>query len=163
MFEDDLLFGEEAEDYVCRMLCETLWPESKRNDSEDYNVLKAYDIINDKFTVEVKYDRRAAETGNIFLETRCNDIASGLAGTKADYWVHVLEEGAWGARVDRLRELVDRDLAIHGSIKGMAGDGLRAEGVVFPKDWMIHNMVRIGYPDKKFYHSDVVSLFYRGS
>ena len=163
VFEDDLQFGREAEEYVLEMLKQTEWPDSKLNDSEDYECRKAYDIINSEFTVEVKYDRKAVDTGNIFIETRCNQVASGLAGTKADFWVHVIEEGAWGARVDRLRELVDRDISVHGSIKSMAGDGMRVEGIVFSKGWMATNLKRIGYPDNSFFHSDIVSLFYKST
>jgi len=161
MFDDDLLFGKEAEEYVRDMLIDTLWPDTKLNDSDDYETQKAYDIINSKFTVEVKYDRKAEETGNIFIETRCNEVASGLAGTKADYWVHVVKEGVWGSKVSRLRELIDRDLTVHGSMKDMAGDGCRVEGIVFSKEWMQRNMIRIADEDR-YTHAHVISLFYQG-
>ena len=161
MFDDDLLFGKEAEEYVRDMLIDTLWPDTKLNDSDDYETQKAYDIINSEFTVEVKYDRKAEETVNIFIETRCNEVASGLAGTKADYWVHVVKEGVWGSKVSRLRELIDRDLTVHGSMKDMAGDGCRVEGIVFSKEWMQRNMIRIADEDR-YTHAHVISLFYQG-
>ena len=162
MFDEDLLLGKEAEDFVKDMLVNTMWPDTKLNESEDYETQKAYDLINSEFTVEVKYDRKAEDTGNIFIETRCNEVASGIAGTKADYWVHVIKEGAWGAKVERLRELIDRDLSIHGSMKDMVGDGLRVEGIVFSKEWMQRNMIRIAEEDS-YKHAHVVSLFYQGS
>ena len=84
MFDEDLLFGKEAEEFVKDMLVNTMWPDTKLNESEDYQTQKAYDLINSEFTVEVKYDRKAEDTGNIFIETRCIEMASGLDGTKAD-------------------------------------------------------------------------------
>ena len=37
-------------------------------------------------TYEVKADRRAAETGNFFVEFECSGRGSGVATTKADMW-----------------------------------------------------------------------------
>ena len=37
---------------------------------------------------EFKADRRAANTGNLAIETLCNKKPSGISATKADYWIH---------------------------------------------------------------------------
>lgn len=37
--------------------------------------------------VEVKYDRKSQETGNIAIEFYCSYQFSGIATTKADFWV----------------------------------------------------------------------------
>ena len=56
------------------------------------------DLLTGGFTVEVKRDRRWAETGTVYIEIKCwsntqNDfIDSGLLVTKADYWAFVLHE-----------------------------------------------------------------------
>jgi hypothetical protein len=56
------------------------------------------DLLTGGFTVEVKRDRRWAETGTIYIETHCwynSEEAwkeSGLLVTKADYWAFVLNE-----------------------------------------------------------------------
>ena len=36
MFDEDLLFGKEAEEFVKDMLVNTMWPDTKLNESEDY-------------------------------------------------------------------------------------------------------------------------------
>ena len=62
------------------------------------------------FSVEVKWDKRAAETGNLYFEienTRQHQ-PSGIAGTNADYWCHVIGAGdeALLASVGRMRALL---------------------------------------------------------
>ena len=44
--------------------------------------------------IEVKTERdKWKETGNICIEFRCRDKESGIAVTKAKWWVHVLADG----------------------------------------------------------------------
>jgi len=56
------------------------------------------DLLTGGFTVEVKRDRRWAETGNLYIETYCwynleqAWKESGILVTKADYWAFVLNE-----------------------------------------------------------------------
>jgi hypothetical protein len=56
------------------------------------------DLLTGGFTVEVKRDRRWAQTGNVYIEISCFSNlenkwkASGLVITKADYWAFVLNE-----------------------------------------------------------------------
>ena len=73
----------------------------------DLSVLSAQ---NEHFSVEVKWDKRAAATGNLYFEvenTRRRQ-ASGIAGTTADLWCHVLAEGdeALLARTSTLRSFL---------------------------------------------------------
>jgi len=42
---------------------------------------------------EFKADRRAAETGNLAIETLCNRKPSGISTTKADFWIHCVCSG----------------------------------------------------------------------
>lgn len=44
-------------------------------------------------SIEVKRDRMAFDTGNIFLEVSCNGKPSGIMSTEASYWVHLLPKG----------------------------------------------------------------------
>ncbi len=60
----------------------------------------AYDLSvigpeGDAFTVEVKWDKRAGETGNLYFEIRNTRQRrpSGIAASRADYWCHVIGEG----------------------------------------------------------------------
>lgn len=50
---------------------------------------KEYDIYIPEldFGIEVKFDERSSQTGNIIIETESNDKPSGISTTKAKYWV----------------------------------------------------------------------------
>jgi len=43
-------------------------------------------------TVEVKRDAKAHKTGNVFIETRCNGLDSGLNITTADHWAYMIKD-----------------------------------------------------------------------
>ena len=66
-FTHDLAFGEKAEDWV-------------------------NDIFKNGKKVEVKYDRIAHKTCNIFIEYQSRGKASGISTTDADYWVYKIEK-----------------------------------------------------------------------
>lgn len=66
-FTHDLDFGEKAEDWV-------------------------NDIFKSGKKVEVKHDRIAHKTGNVFIEYESRNKPSGIATTDADYWVYKLEQ-----------------------------------------------------------------------
>ncbi len=75
--------------------------------------LSVIDATGRRFTVEVKWDKRAEETGNLYFEvmnTR-QRVASGIEVTRADYWCHVIgEKGeeAFLAPVSSLRSFLRR-------------------------------------------------------
>ncbi len=50
---------------------------------------KEYDIFIPEldFGIEIKFDERSKQTGNIIIETESNDKPSGISTTKAKYWV----------------------------------------------------------------------------
>jgi len=50
------------------------------------------EIFNGKQLIEVKTDRIAHKTGNIFIEYESRGKPSGLATTTANYWIYRLEE-----------------------------------------------------------------------
>ncbi len=62
--------------------------------------------------VEVKWDKRAAESGRLYFEVENTRQGkpSGIMATSADLWCHVLGEGdqALMAQVPRLREFLER-------------------------------------------------------
>jgi hypothetical protein len=50
---------------------------------------KEYDfILDDDIKVEVKSDCLAGKTGNLAIEYKCNNKASGLTATTADFWIY---------------------------------------------------------------------------
>lgn len=64
------------------------------NESKDVKELIKWDISFLNKTAEVKYDAKAALTGNIAIEihnTR-QDTPSGISATTADYWIIVLSK-----------------------------------------------------------------------
>jgi hypothetical protein len=67
-FSFDLAFGEEAEDW-------------------------ARSLFTGSFKVEVKSDRMAHETGNLYVEVYSRGKKSGLATSTADYWLFKIEGG----------------------------------------------------------------------
>ena len=66
-FTHDLAFGEEAEDWVKKLL-------------------------SNGFKVEVKNDRLIHKTGNLFIEFESRGKPSGLSITTADYWIYRMSE-----------------------------------------------------------------------
>lgn len=67
--------------------------------------LAAFDLLL-QCQVEVKRDLKAAETGNVAIETRHNGQPSGILTTAATWWVIVLETEAVIVKADTLRDFV---------------------------------------------------------
>ena len=86
-FEKDLPLSESAE-YAILNEINKKYPDAYKK--EGY--CKGFDIVvpsaNNKL-VEIKYDRQTLKTGNYFIETRSNDISSGINTTRADWYVFV--------------------------------------------------------------------------
>lgn len=65
-FYYDLEFGEKAEDW-------------------------ANSLFNSGKKIEVKFDRMAHKTGNIFIEYMSRGKSSGISTTEADYWIYKID------------------------------------------------------------------------
>lgn len=65
----------------------------------DFDVVARYN--GQVLTFEVKNDAMASKTGNMCIEYHNSkkDAASGLYATKADWWVHKLEDTLWIIKV----------------------------------------------------------------
>ena len=92
----------------------------------------------EKVGVEVKWDKRAAETGNLYFEvenTRRRE-ASGIAGTTADFWCHVIGNGdeALLARTHELRTLITN--GGFRSVQTRAQDS-NSRGVLVPRSHLV--------------------------
>ena len=57
--------------------------------------------------VEVKRDRKARRTGNIFVEYESRGKPSGISTSEADYWCFVVEETFILLTTQRLKEIVE--------------------------------------------------------
>ena len=86
------------------------------------------------FSVEVKWDKAAAATGNLYFETENTrqHAPSGVAATTAAWWCHVVGEGSEAliARLETLRALV-----ASGSFRTVQtrGDDSNSRGVLVPR------------------------------
>ena len=57
--------------------------------------------------VEVKRDRKACLTGNIFVEYESRGKPSGISTSEADYWCFVVEETFILLTASRLKEIIE--------------------------------------------------------
>jgi hypothetical protein len=84
-FENDLKVGQRAEEYVLEQLksehpgLKRVYGMSLHSDLED----------EDGYTVEVKYDIRSKDTGNVGIEYRHRGVLSAISVSKATEWVLV--------------------------------------------------------------------------
>ncbi len=98
--------------------------------------LSVIDTTGRRFTVEVKWDKRAGETGNLYFEVQNTRrrMASGIAVTRADYWCHVIGEHgeeAFLAPVSSLRAFLHRGRFQHISTGGVDSNSL---GILVPRE-----------------------------
>lgn len=103
-FDDDLAVGHDIERKVLKKL-QSKYPLSFMIDGE----FKAFDIFIPELSkgVEVKYDRRCEETGNVCIEIECNSKDSALMTTRADMWVvHTGGNNFWWVKPERIKDLI---------------------------------------------------------
>ena len=106
-FYYDLDFGEKAEDWV-------------------------KEIFSDGLKVEVKFDRMAHLTGNLFVEVYSRGAKSGISVTQANYWIFRIKEKSYALIVntEKLKELCRIVYQTDGLVKG--GDNNTSDGVLIP-------------------------------
>jgi hypothetical protein len=107
-FNHDLAFGEDAEDWM-------------------------HNLFNSGKKIEVKYDRIAHETGNVFIEYVSRGKPSGISTTDADYWVYKIEKTGCAIVLpvpflkDKLREYHKADMYLKDG-----GDNNTSKGFLIP-------------------------------
>lgn len=102
-FEYDLAFGKEGE-------------------------LSFADLTNKK--IEVKRDRVAHKTGNIFIEYESRGKPSGIATSKSDYYAYYVNEVCILIETHRLKSICRRFVGTDRDIKG--GDNNTSKGILLP-------------------------------
>lgn len=87
-------------------------------------------LSGDEFKIEVKTDRMAHKTGNVFIEITYKGRPSGISTTEADYWLYRIHENdtAIIVPVARLRTIVDE----HVKEKGYKFGGEHVKGALIP-------------------------------
>ena len=97
--------------------------------------------VNDLFTgglkVEVKSDRMASKTGNIFIEVYSRGKESGISTTEAAYWIYRIDDKDLAIIIStkRLKELVKYFYGKNGFKNG--GDNDTSKGVLIPLNSML--------------------------
>lgn len=106
-FYYDLDFGEQAEDWV-------------------------KELFSDGTKVEVKFDRMAHLTGNLFVEVYSRGKESGISTTKANYWIFRIQDKSYALIVntEKLKELCRIVHQTDGLVRG--GDNNTSYGVLIP-------------------------------
>lgn len=86
-----------------------------------------------RLKVEHKADRKARETGNVFIEFSQKGRPSGIAVTKSDYYAIEFEENCWVILPTvRLKEIARTWLKEHPESRRKGGDRDLYVGVVLP-------------------------------
>jgi hypothetical protein len=101
-FVQDFQDGRQAEEEVLGKLKAyfRLAPEDiELCDNKDFDLR----LRTNGLTFEVKNDLKAYQTGNVAIEYECRGKASGLATTKADFWVYKFSGAFWLASTKQLR------------------------------------------------------------
>lgn len=102
---------------------------------------KEFDFINlnTGTSYEIKADRMACKTGNIFIEYLCNGEKSGIDATDANYWIHFVCEKDfmkcthyYKFDTNTLKKLIN-DKQYYRTVS-CVGDGGRVSGYLFDKD-----------------------------
>jgi hypothetical protein len=105
-FDIDLQFAEKAEDWVNQ-------------------------LFSGGYKLEIKSDRLAHKTGNVFIEIFSRGKPSGLSTTEADYWVYRIDEcdTAIIVKTNTLKEIVKEHF--NGTYI-LGGDDYTSKGVLIP-------------------------------
>ena len=95
-------------------------------------------LLESKGKIEVKTERdKWYDTGNMAIEIKCNGRKSGLAVTKADWWVHIFSKdgqvkGMLCLPVRELKNICNGMQRSNRLRKVMGGDGDRSELLLLP-------------------------------
>jgi hypothetical protein len=112
-------------------------------------------------TIEVKNDEYAKRSGNIAIEVfnPKSNKASGITATKADLWVHILEDEVW---ITSTKNLLDfTKTAKPHKIVDRAGDN-NATLLLYKKEHILNEIfTRIDTMDKQSLESTIATI--RGS
>jgi len=97
---------------------------------------KAEDWINQLFSdgkkIEVKYDRMAHKSGNVYVEYQSRGKKSGIATTQANYWIFIIDKKQAGiiVNVNKLKEICRIAYQLGHIVKG--GDNDTSLGFLIP-------------------------------
>lgn len=128
-FLNDLKEGKEYEEKVKTWVSNVFRKELETNSSKFW-----IDLISEDLLIEVKYDRRLRETGNIFLEYECSGKASWVykyewQNSLFIYWDNI---SAYIFKLERLQELIPKWIEEKSFRLVNGGDGWKVKGLLLP-------------------------------
>ena len=85
--------------------------------------------------IEVKSDKRATKTHNIFVETAYKGKPSGITSSTAEWWVYEIEGRFFIMTNEDMTALVARATAEGKTRRG--GDFNMTDGVLIPVEWLV--------------------------
>jgi len=136
-FRKDLEKGQVGEKVIANFL------QTKGFTIQGFNNTKDYDILTSKgdkmVTFEIKtdeYETYKGETGNMFLEIKCNGKDSGIRASTADYFVYYYPqlESAWFIKLSNLNSLTRIPGLFHTSYG--CGDDNKVIGLIASRESM---------------------------
>ena len=89
-------------------------------------------ILNNK-TIEVKYDKQAHITGNVFVEYESRNKPSGISITEADYYCFVIVENLHLIKTELLKEKLKK----YWKNQILGGDSNTSKGILLPVNELI--------------------------
>jgi hypothetical protein len=99
-FNQDLQFGKDAEEQILKKV-KNKYPLAFMIEGKH----KAYDIFVPEINmgIEIKCDRQAEKTGNIFMEIECNHAYSGLLTTTAEWYIYKTTEREFWVKANNIK------------------------------------------------------------
>ena len=86
-------------------------------------------------TIEVKSDKRASQTGNIYVELTYKGKPSGITKSKAKWWVYEIDGRYFILPLKEMKALAKRAI-IEGKVT-RGGDFNATEGALVPVEWLV--------------------------
>jgi len=102
-FKTDLEYGKDAENQILKRI-QIKYPLAFIIEGK----FKAFDIFVPEIQqgIEVKTDRQAEQTGNVFIEIKCNNKYSGIQTTKAGWYIYKTELRTFWVKTEDIKRYI---------------------------------------------------------
>ena len=138
-FTYDLTRGRQEEEKLCVVLTENGFTNITLNKSEEYEILKSWDVQFTKkgvtYTGELKADYKSEQTGRVAIEYECNGKPSGITTTTSDWWFYKLGDSFYAITPTKIKEFIRNNTCWLPTVKG--GDNQNAKLYLIHKDLFI--------------------------
>ena len=131
-FKTDLEYGKDAE-YLILKRIQNKYPLAFMIEGR----FKAFDLFVPEIEegVEIKSDRQAEQTGNIFIEIECNSEYSGIQATKAGWYVYQTKSRMFWVKTDVIKQyLISKAKELPMFCNTPKGESSAVRGYLIPID-----------------------------